>query len=114
MGAAITLTLLASMTCFCTNLAGGKLNCFNGCVRPAPVLLPVGVLRSFAGPLSLDFQLFKGVLTSRLMIIILISLMPLMIPVPIVFLKLFADNVRTLVFTALTTTCVNRSVRNRR
>lgn len=52
-----------------TKVDGGNLGCcFNSCLGPCTIVLPVGLIRRFTGFLALNLQLFNGVFTKRLLL----------------------------------------------
>merc|ERR1711976_301881 len=55
----------------------------------------------FTRPLSLSFRLFGNVLADELTISVLTSLVPLVIPLPIMLLGTFAGSVQALIFSTL-------------
>ena len=55
----------------------------------------------FTKPLSLSFRLFGNVLADELTISVLTSLVPLVIPLPIMALGIFAGSVQALIFSTL-------------
>ena len=69
--------------------------------QPIPLLLPINILEDFTKPLSLSFRLFGNVLADELTISVLTSLVPLVIPLPIMMLGIFAGSVQALIFSTL-------------
>ena len=61
----------------------------------------INILEDFTKPLSLSFRLFGNVLADELTITVLTSLVPLVIPLPIMALGIFAGSVQALIFSTL-------------
>lgn len=74
---------------------------FKRYVSPVAFLLPINILEDFTKPLSLSFRLFGNVLADELTISVLTSLVPLVIPLPIMALGIFAGSVQALIFSTL-------------
>merc|ERR1711869_104881 len=58
-------------------------------------------LEYFTKPLSLTFRLFGNILADELVVGVLLSLVPLFVPVPIMLLGLFTSAIQALVFATL-------------
>ena len=69
--------------------------------EPTPILLPINVLEDFTKPLSLSFRLFGNILADELVVAVLVSLVPLVIPIPLIFLGLFTSGIQALIFATL-------------
>jgi F-type H+-transporting ATPase subunit a len=85
------LALLTSVAYFYAGIGKRGLEYFTKYVQPTPVLLPINVLEDFTKPLSLSFRLFGNILADELVVAVLISLVPLVIPIPLIFLGLFTS-----------------------
>ena len=79
----VALALLTSLAYFYAGLSKKGLGYFKRYVEPIPLLLPINILEDFTKPLSLSFRLFGNVLADELTITVLTSLVPLVIPLPI-------------------------------
>jgi F-type H+-transporting ATPase subunit a len=97
----VALALLTSFAYFYAGLSKKGLGYFKRYVQPIPLLLPINILEDFTKPLSLSFRLFGNVLADELTITVLTSLVPLVIPLPIMLLGLFAGSVQALIFSTL-------------
>jgi len=97
----VALALLTSVAYFYAGLSKKGLGYFKAYIEPIPVLLPLKILEDFTKPLSLSFRLFGNVLADELTISVLTSLVPLVIPLPIMMLGLFAGSVQALIFSTL-------------
>ena len=97
----VALALLTSFAYFYAGLSKKGLGYFKRYVEPIPLLLPINILEDFTKPLSLSFRLFGNVLADELTISVLTSLVPLVIPLPIMLLGIFAGSVQALIFSTL-------------
>ena len=97
----VALALLTSFSYFYAGLSKKGLGYFKRYIAPIPLLLPINILEDFTKPLSLSFRLFGNVLADELTITVLTSLVPLVIPLPIMMLGIFAGSVQALIFSTL-------------
>nr|YP_003734576.1 ATP synthase CF0 A chain subunit IV [Kryptoperidinium foliaceum]ADI40361.1 ATP synthase CF0 A chain subunit IV [Kryptoperidinium foliaceum] len=97
----VALALLTSFAYFYAGLSKKGFGYFKRYVQPIPLLLPINILEDFTKPLSLSFRLFGNVLADELTITVLTSLVPLVIPLPIMLLGIFAGSVQALIFSTL-------------
>jgi F-type H+-transporting ATPase subunit a len=97
----VALALLTSIAYFYAGLSKKGLGYFKHYIEPIPVLFPLKVLEDFTKPLSLSFRLFGNVLADELTIAVLTTLVPLIVPLPIMLLGIFAGSVQALIFSTL-------------
>jgi F-type H+-transporting ATPase subunit a len=97
----VALSLLTSFMYFYAGLSKKGLGYFARYIKPIPLLLPINILEDFTKPLSLSFRLFGNVLADELTITVLTGLVPLVIPLPIMLLGIFAGSVQALIFSTL-------------
>lgn len=95
------LAILTSISYFYAGISKKGLNYFAKYVQPTPILLPINVLEDFTKPLSLSFRLFGNILADELVVAVLVSLVPLVIPIPLIFLGLFTSGIQALIFATL-------------
>ena len=95
------LAILTSVAYFYAGLSKRGLSYFSKYVQPTPILLPINVLEDFTKPLSLSFRLFGNILADELVVAVLVSLVPLIIPIPLIFLGLFTSGIQALIFATL-------------
>jgi F-type H+-transporting ATPase subunit a len=95
------LALLTSIAYFYAGLTKKGLGYFSKYIQPTPILLPINILEDFTKPLSLSFRLFGNILADELVVAVLISLVPLVIPIPLIFLGLFTSAIQALIFATL-------------
>jgi F-type H+-transporting ATPase subunit a len=97
----VALALLTSLAYFYAGLSKKGLGYFKCYIEPLPFLLPIKILEDFTKPLSLSFRLFGNVLADEITVAVLTSLVPLVIPLPIMLLGIFAGSVQALIFSTL-------------
>jgi len=97
----VALALLTSFAYFYAGLSKKGLGYFKHYLEPIPLLLPLKILEDFTKPLSLSFRLFGNVLADEITVAVLTALVPLIIPLPIMLLGVFAGSVQALIFSTL-------------
>lgn len=106
----VALALLTSISYFYAGISKKGLGYFKRYISPAAFLLPINILEDFTKPLSLSFRLFGNILADELVVGVLISLVPLVIPIPIMLLGLFTSAIQALVFATLAGAYIGESV----
>jgi len=106
----VALALLTSMAYFYGGLSKKGIGYFKRYVSPAAFLLPINVLEDFTKPLSLSFRLFGNILADELVVGVLITLVPLVVPIPLMLLGLFTSAIQALVFATLAGAYIGESV----
>ncbi len=67
----------------------------------APLMIPIEVIGHFARPLSLSVRLFGNISGEELVVVILAFLVPVIIPLPMMFFAIFGSCLQTFVFCLL-------------
>ena len=106
----ISLALATSITYFYAGLKKKGFSYFKKYFQPTPVLLPINILEDFTKPLSLSFRLFGNILADELTVSVLTLLVPILIPLPIMILGLFASSIQALIFATLAAAYIGESV----
>lgn len=106
----VALALLTSVAYFYAGLHKKGLSYFGKYIQPTPVLLPINILEDFTKPLSLSFRLFGNILADELVVAVLVSLVPLVVPVPMMLLGLFTSAIQALIFATLAAAYVGESM----
>nr|YP_010478971.1 ATP synthase CF0 subunit IV [Lietzensia polymorpha]UVI61276.1 ATP synthase CF0 subunit IV [Lietzensia polymorpha] len=106
----ISLALATSITYFYGGLKKRGFSYFKKYFEPTPILLPINVLEDFTKPLSLSFRLFGNILADELTVTVLTLLVPILIPLPIMVLGLFASSIQALIFATLAAAYIGESV----
>ena len=96
------LALLTSFTYFYRGFRKSGLYYFQRYFLPTIFLFPINMLEDFTKPLSLSFRLFGNILADELVVKVLLTLIPLVIPIPLMLLGIFTSGIQALVFATLT------------
>jgi F-type H+-transporting ATPase subunit a len=95
------LAILTSLTYFSAGLKIKGLGYFKRYIKPAIFFLPLNIVEDFSKPLSLNFRLFGNVVADELTVTVICSLVPLLVPLPVMMLGLFASCLQALIFATL-------------
>lgn len=106
----VALALLTSISYFYAGISKKGLGYFKRYISPAAFLLPINILEDFTKPVSLSFRLFGNILADELVVGVLVSLVPLIIPIPIMLLGVFTSAVQALVFATLAGAYIGEAV----
>nr|YP_009550915.1 ATP synthase CF0 subunit IV [Eustigmatophyceae sp. Ndem 8/9T-3m6.8]QAA11849.1 ATP synthase CF0 subunit IV [Eustigmatophyceae sp. Ndem 8/9T-3m6.8] len=106
----ISLALLTSATYFYGGIKKKGFSYFGKYLQPTPILLPINILEDFTKPLSLSFRLFGNILADELTVSVLTLLVPILVPLPIMILGLFAGSIQALIFATLAAAYIGESV----
>jgi F-type H+-transporting ATPase subunit a len=106
----VALALLTSIAYFYRGLSKKGLGYFKRYVSPAVFLLPINILEDRTKPLSLSFRLFGNILADELVVGVLLTLVPLVVPIPLILLGLFTSAIQALVFSTLAGAYIGESI----
>jgi len=106
----VALALLTSVAYFYAGLQKRGISYFGKYIQPTPILLPINILEDFTKPSSLSFRLFGNILADELVVAVLISLVPLVVPIPMMFLGLFTSGIQALIFATLAAAYIGESM----
>lgn len=106
----VALSLLTSIAYFYAGLSKNGLNYFLRYIEPTPVLLPINILEDFTKPLSLSFRLFGNILADELVVSVFTLLVPILIPLPVMILGLFASSIQALIFSTLSAAYIGEAL----
>ena len=73
-------------------------------------MMPFKILEDFTKPLSLSFRLFGNILADELVVSVLVFLVPLVLPIPVMFLGLFTSAIQALIFATLAAYYIGEAV----
>lgn len=104
------LALLTSLSYFSAGLSKNGLGYFSRYIEPTPILLPINILEDFTKPLSLSFRLFGNVLADELVVSVFTLLIPILIPLPVMILGLFASSIQALIFSTLSAAYIGEAL----
>ena len=106
----VALSLLTSLAYFYAGLSKKGLGYFVRYIEPTPILLPINILEDFTKPLSLSFRLFGNILAHELVVSVLTLLVPLIVPLPVMVLGLFASSIQALIFSTLSAAYIGEAM----
>ena len=106
----VALALLVSLSYFYAGLSNKGLRYFEYYVHPTPIMLPFKIVEDFTKPLSLSFRLFGNILADELVVAVLVFVVPLVLPVPVMFLGLFTSAIQALIFATLAAYYIGEAV----
>nr|QCI08516.1 ATP synthase CF0 subunit IV [Spermothamnion repens] len=106
----VALSLLTSIAYFYAGLAKNGLGYFLRYIEPTPILLPINILEDFTKPLSLSFRLFGNILADELVVAVFTLLVPILIPLPVMILGLFASSIQALIFSTLSAAYIGEAL----
>jgi len=69
----------------------------------APIMLPIEIISHLSRVLSLSLRLFGNIFGEELVILILFSIIPFLVPVPMMFLGIITATLQAFIFVLLTT-----------
>nr|YP_010554361.1 CF0 subunit IV [Allomorphia malaccensis]UTM99284.1 CF0 subunit IV [Allomorphia malaccensis] len=105
-----TTVALALLTSAASGLSKKGLGYFSKYIQPTPILLPINILEDFTKPLLLSFRLFGNILADELVVVVLVSLVPSVVPIPVMFLGLFTSGIQALIFATLAAAYIGESM----
>jgi len=73
-------------------------------VQPTPIMAPMALLEEVTKPFSLALRLFGNMFGEKMVVTILAILVPLVVPVPVMFLGLLMGTIQAYIFTLMVTT----------
>nr|YP_010386009.1 ATP synthase CF0 A subunit [Pterothamnion plumula]UPO65079.1 ATP synthase CF0 A subunit [Pterothamnion plumula] len=106
----VALSLLTSLAYFYAGLSKNGIGYFSRYIEPTPVLLPINILEDFTKPLSLSFRLFGNILADELVVAVFTLLVPILIPLPVMILGLFASSIQALIFSTLSAAYIGEAM----
>ena len=106
----VAMALLVSLAFFYAGLSNKGLRFFEYYVEPTPIMLPFKIIEEFTKPLSLSFRLFGNILADELAVAVLASLVPILVPLPVMLLGLFTSAIQALIFATLAAFYIGEAV----
>lgn len=73
-------------------------------LQPSPIMAPMTILEEVTKPFSLALRLFGNMFGEKMVVTILAILVPLVVPVPVMFLGLLMGTIQAYIFSLLVTT----------
>ena len=100
------LALVVSVYYIFAGLLSKGFGYFKHYLQPMWFMFPFNLLEDFTRPLSLSLRLFGNILAGELIILILISLVPILAPVPMMLFELFIAFIQAYIFAVLATSYI--------
>lgn len=114
-GSLSTTVGLALLVFFAVPLYGirerGVLGYLKSYLEPTPVMLPFNIISEISRTVALAIRLFGNVLSGRILIAIMISIIPLIIPVALQMLELVIGLIQAYIFAILATVYIGSAAR---
>lgn len=104
------LAILTSIAYFVAGFKTKGLKYFTRYIKPSIFLLPINIIEDFTKPLSLNFRLFGNIVADELTVGVLCSLVPILVPIPIMILGLFASSIQALIFATLAAAYIGEAI----
>jgi len=76
----------------------------------APLMLPIEIISHFSRPVSLSMRLFCNIFSEELLIVIMTSIFPLLLPMPFMALSIFTSAIQAYVFVLLSCIYISGAV----
>jgi len=76
----------------------------------APIMLPIEIISHLSRVLSLSLRLFGNIFGEELVILILFSIVPFLVPLPMMFLGIITASLQAFIFVLLTTIYIGGAV----
>jgi F-type H+-transporting ATPase subunit a len=67
----------------------------------APLLVPIEIISHFSRPISLSIRLFGNIFAEELLIVIIASIIPVLLPLPFMAVAIFTGSIQAFVFVLL-------------
>lgn len=106
----VSLSLLTSLAYFYAGFSKNGFSYFTRYIKPTPILLPINILEDFTKPLSLSFRLFGNILADELVVSVFTLLIPILVPLPVMILGLFASSIQALIFSTLSAAYIGEAI----
>jgi len=100
------LALVVSIYYIGAGLLAKGIGYFKHYFQPMWFMFPFNLLEDFTRPLSLSLRLFGNILAGELIILILISLIPILAPVPMMLFELFVAFIQAYIFAVLSSSYI--------
>lgn len=80
-------------------------------VRPVWIMLPFNILSELSRTVALAVRLFGNILSGEILIGVLLSIVPFLLPLPLMFLALITGTIQAYIFTILSIVYIGGAVR---
>lgn len=97
----VALALIVSVYYFGAGISKKGIKYFGHYLQPFWFLLPINILEDFTRPLTLALRLFGNILAGEVIVLIALSFVPLLAPIPVMLFELFVAFLQAFIFTIL-------------
>lgn len=97
----VALALIVSVYYIGAGIAKKGFGYFKHYLEPIWFMAPFNLLEDFTRPLSLSVRLFANILAGEVIIMVLISMIPLFLPLPVMLFELFVAFIQAFIFAVL-------------
>ncbi|MFH0702368.1 MAG: F0F1 ATP synthase subunit A [bacterium] len=104
------LALIVSVYYFGAGISKYGLSYFKHYLKPFWFMAPFNLLEDFTRPLSLSLRLFANIFAGEVIVLIIISFVPLILPLPIMIFELFIAFIQAFIFAVLAASYVAYAV----
>jgi F-type H+-transporting ATPase subunit a len=80
-------------------------------LEPSPLLLPLNIISELSRTLALAVRLFGNIFSGEVLVGVLLSLVPFVLPLPLMFLGLLTGTIQAYIFAILTMVYIGGAVR---
>lgn len=105
------LALIALISYFYYGIAAKGISYFKHYFQPIFIFFPLNLMEDFSRPLSLTFRLFGNITAEHLVVAVLLSLVPPLVPIPMMALGLLTGAIQAYVFALLAAAYIGGAVR---
>lgn len=95
------LALVVSIYYFGAGISKFGLNYFKHYLQPLWFMAPFNLLEDFTRPLSLSVRLFANILAGEVILLVIITFVPLIMPMPMMLFELFVAGIQAFIFAVL-------------
>ena len=110
----LSVTVALAVTAFiATHTAGFReqgFHYFKHFLEPMPFMLPLNLVEEVIRPLSLSLRLFGNIFGEEAMLLVILSLIPYFVPIPLMVLDLLFGFLQAFIFTVLTATYIGGAI----
>jgi len=89
----------------------GTLNYLKTYIQPVWIMLPFNIISDLSRTLALAVRLFGNILSGEILFGVILSLVPFLLPLPLMFLSLITGTIQAYIFAVLTIVYVGGAVR---
>lgn len=107
----VALALIVFVTSHAVGFKSKGIKYLKHFIEPSPAMLPLNIMDELIKPLSLSLRLYGNIYAEETLIASVFALIPLIAPLPFMFISVFFGAIQALVFTLLTATYLGSSTK---